>query len=251
VAYRLSTLSVDPATEHPGEPRAQTICVVDVVTQGTGCSPDLGTVDGFSWSPDGQRLVVDGVGGDLPLRVLNLSTGQVSDLASPNDPELVETLGGQPPDSFVFAEWSPSGRYVATQAHPRAEAIFDADGRFVMLGHETTEFSEVIAWSPTGDLLAYAVGRPPYSITDLYALDPTTREDRMLFSTGRGEHAPIVSDLVWSPSGRWLAIAIVERTLDAERSVVIIDVAGTVPNSVIELAAADGGEVLIGWGPVL
>jgi Tol biopolymer transport system component len=251
VAYRLSTLSVDPATEHPGEPTAQTICVVDVVTQESRCSPDLGTVDGFSWSPDGQRLVVDGVGGDLPLRVLNLSTGQVSDLASPNDTELVEALGGQSPDSFVFAEWSPSGRYVATQAHLRAEAIFDADGRFVMLGHETTEFSEVIAWSPTRDLLAYAIGRPPYSITDLYALDPTTGEDRMLFSTGRGEHAPIVSDLAWSPSGRWLAVAIVERTLYLEKSVVIIDVTGEVPNSVIELAAADEGEVLIGWGPVL
>jgi hypothetical protein len=77
-----------------------------------------------------------------------------------------------------------------------------------MLGHETTEFSEVIAWSPTRDLLAYAIGRPPYSNTDLYALDPTTGEDRMLFSTGSGEHDRIVSDLAWSPSGRWLAVAI-------------------------------------------
>ena len=249
VAYRLSTLSVDPATEHPGEPRAQTICVVDVVTLGSRCSPDLGTVDGFSWSPDGQRLVVDGVGGDLPLRILDLSTGQVSDFASPHDPQLVAALGGQPPDSFVFAEWSPSGRYVATLAHLRAEAIFDADGRFVMLGHETTEFSEVITWSPTQDLLAYAIGRPPYAITDVYVLDPTTGEDRMLFSTGRGEHAPIVFDLAWSPSGRWLAVAIVERTLYLEKSVIIIDVTGEVPESVIKLAAADGGEVLVGWGP--
>jgi dipeptidyl aminopeptidase/acylaminoacyl peptidase len=249
VAYRLSTLSVDPATEHPGEPTAQTICVVDVVTLGSRCSPDLGTVDGFSWSPDGQRLVVDGVGGDLPLRILDLSTGQVSDFASPHDPELVEALGGQPPDSFVFAEWSPSGRYVATLAHLRAEAIFDADGRFVMLGHETTEFSEVIAWSPTRDLLAYAIGRPPYAITDVYVLDPTTGEDRMLFSTGSGEHAPIVFDLAWSPSGRWLAVAIVERTLYLEKSLLIIDVTGEVPESVIKLAAADGGEVLVGWGP--
>ena len=249
VAYRLSTLSVDPATEHPGEPTAQTICVVDVVTLGSRCSPDLGTVDGFSWSPDGQRLVVDGVGGDLPLRILDLSTGQVSDFASPHDPQLVAALGGQPPDSFVFAEWSPSGRYVATLAHLRAEAIFDADGRFVMLGHETTEFSEVIAWSPAQDLLAYAIGRPPYAITDLYALDPTTGEDRMLFSTGRGEHAPIVFDLAWSPSGRWLAVAVVERTLYLEKSLLIIDVTGEVPKSVIKLAAADGGEVLVGWGP--
>jgi hypothetical protein len=37
--------------------------------------------------------------------------------------------------------------------------------------------------------------------------------------------------------------------LEPFTSVVIIDVAGEVPNSVIELAAADGGEVLIGWDP--
>lgn len=249
VAYRLSTLSVDPANAHPGEPTAQTLCVVDVATQGSRCSPDLGTVDGFSWSPDGQRLVVDGVGGDLPLRVLDLRTGQVSDFASPHDPDLVTALGGHPPDSFVFAEWSPSGRYVATQAHLRAGAIFDSDGRFVTLGHETTEFSEVIRWSPTQDLLAYAIGRPPYSITDVYVLNPGTGEDRLLFSTGTGEQAPIVFDLAWSPSGRWLAVAIVERTLYLEKSVIIIDVAGEVPNSVVDLAAADGSEVLIGWGP--
>jgi TolB protein len=184
VAYRLSILSVDPATEHPGEPTAQTICVVDVITFGSRCSPDLGTVDGFSWSPDGQRLVVDGVGGDLPLRVLDLSTGQVSDFASPHDPELVQALGGQPPDSFVFAVWSPSGRYVATQAHLRAEAIFDADGRFVMLGHETTEFSEVIAWSLTQDLLAYAIGRPPYSITDVSSWTPPPERTGCCFRPG-------------------------------------------------------------------
>jgi hypothetical protein len=29
----------------------------------------------------------------------------------------------------------------------------------------------------------------------------------------------------------------------------IIDVTGEVPKSVIKLAAADGGEVLVGWGP--
>jgi hypothetical protein len=31
--------------------------------------------------------------------------------------------------------------------------------------------------------------------------------------------------------------------------VIIVDVAREVPNSVIELAAADGSEILIGWGP--
>jgi Tol biopolymer transport system component len=249
VAYRLSVLSADPAEQHPGDPTAQSVCVVGLATQASRCSPDLGTLDGFSWSPDGARMVVDGVGGDLPLRVLDLSTGEVSDFASPRDPDLVTALGGQPPDSFVSAEWSPSGKYVVTQAHLRAEAIFDSDGRFVMLGHETTEFSEITAWSPARDLLAHAVGRPPYAITDVYVLDPATGEDRLLFSTGEGEHAPIVVDAAWSPSGRWLAVAIAERTLYLEKSVHIIDVAGGDQMSVVQLEAADWGNVLVGWGP--
>jgi WD40 repeat protein len=158
------------------------------------CSGDLGNVDGFSWLPDGDRLVVDGAGrSNSSLRIVDLRTGGVSEFVSPQDPDLVAALGGDVP-GFVFAEWSPSGRFVATLAHLRAVAIFDTEGRFVMLGHETSEFSEVIAWSPTGDRLAYAVGSPPYAITDLYVLDPATGEDRLLFSTGKGEGAPIVFD---------------------------------------------------------
>ena len=249
VAYRVSTLTADPALEHPGEPTAQRICVVAVATRGSRCSSDLGSVDGFSWSPDGLRIVVDGVGADLPLRVLDLETGVVSDFASPRDPDLVCALGGHPPGSFVFAEWSPSGGYVATQAHLYAEAIFDSEGRFVMLGHETTEFSEVISWAPTEDLLAYAIGRPPYAITDVYVLDPSTGEDRQIFSTGNGDRAGIVSDLTWSPSGRWIAIIVTERTLYLDQSVHIVDVTGEDMDSVLGLTGADGSDVLLGWVP--
>jgi Tol biopolymer transport system component len=249
VAYRVSTLTADPALEHPGEPTAQRICVVAVSTRDSACSSDLGTVDGFSWSPDGLRIVVDGVGADLPLRVLDLETGAVSDLASPRDSDLVRALGGHLPDSFVFAEWSPSGGYVATQAQRHAEAIFDSDGRFVMLGHETMEFSEVVSWAPTEDRLAYAIGRPPYAITDVYVLDPSTGEDRQIFSTGNGEHAGIVSDLAWSPSGRWIAIIVTERTLYLDQSVHIVDVTGEDKDLVLELTGADGSDVLLGWVP--
>ncbi len=249
VAYRVSTLAIDPALEHPGEPTAQQICIVAVATREPRCSPDLGTVDGFSWSPDGQRLVVDGVGAALPLRVLDLNTGQLSNFASPTDPNLVSALGGQRPDSFVFAQWSSGGDYVATQAHLHAAVIFGSDGRFVTRGHETTEFSEVITWSPTEERLAYAVGRPPYAITDVYVLDPSTGEDRMIFSTGEGESAPIVSDIAWSPSGRWLAIIVVERTLYLDKSVHIVDVAGSGQDSVLELTAAGGSNILVGWAP--
>lgn len=138
---------------------------------------------------------------------------------------------------------------MATHAHLMAPAVFDADSRFVTLGHETEEFSDFLAWSPTEDLLAYAIGRPPYAITDLYLLDPATGQDRLLFSTGQGEHAPIIIDAAWSPSGRWLAVAVSERTLYLPKSVHIIDVSGGDPTSIVDLGSSDGADVVVGWGP--
>jgi hypothetical protein len=146
----------------------------------------------------------------------------------------------------VDVDWSPSGRFVATQA--QAAAIFDSESRFVMIGRRTEEFADILAWSPTEDLLAYAVGRPPYAITDLYVLDPASGEDRLVYSTGEGEAAPIIVDVTWSPSGRWLAVAVVERTIYLPMSVHVIDMTGEDPSSTVDLGASEA-EVLVGWGP--
>lgn len=246
LAYRLTVLPVDPALERPEGMVEQTICVADAVTTASQCFPDLGTVDAFDWSPDGRQIAVDGVGADLPLGLLDVETGAVSDFASPLDPNLVAALGGESPLSFVDVDWSPSGTFVATQAH--APAIFDSESRFVMIGRRTQEFADILAWSPTQDLLAYAIGRPPYAINDLYVLDPATGEDRLLYSTGEGETAPIIVDVAWSPSGRWLAVAVVERTIYLPMSVHIIGITGEDPSSTVDLGASEAG-VLVGWGP--
>jgi dipeptidyl aminopeptidase/acylaminoacyl peptidase len=246
VAYRLTVLPVDPALERPEGMVEQIICVADAATTASRCFPDLGTVDAFDWSPDGRRIAVDGVGADLPLRLLDVETGAVSDFASPLDPSLVAALGGESPLSFVDVDWSPSGTFVATQAH--VPAIFDSESRFVMIGRRTQEFADILAWSPTQDLLAYAIGRPPYAINHLYVLDPASGEDRLLYSTGDGEAAPIIVDVAWSPSGRWVAVAVIERTIYLPMSVHIIDMTGEDPSSTVDLGASEA-EVLVGWGP--
>jgi len=79
-------------------------------------------------------------------------------------------------------------------------------------------------------------------------LDPATGEDRLLFSSGEGEHAPIITDAAWSPSGRWLAVAVVKRTPYLPMSVHIIDVSGGGPTPIVDLGASDA-DALVGWGP--
>jgi hypothetical protein len=58
-----------------------------------------------------------------------------------------------------------------------------------------------------------------------------------------------VSDLAWSPSGRWIAIIVTERTLYLDQSVHIVDVTGEDKDLVLELTGADGSDVLLGWVP--
>jgi hypothetical protein len=50
------------------------------------------------------------------------------------------------------------------------------------------------------------------------------------------------------PSGRWLALAVVEPTIYLSMSVHIIDMTGEDTSSTVDLGASEA-EVLVGWGP--
>jgi len=65
----------------------------------------------------------------------------------------------------------------------------------------------VFGWSPTRDIFAYAVGVSGESTPEpaVYLLDAVSGEDELLLPTD-SQSAPMVSDLVWSPGGRWLAL---------------------------------------------
>jgi tricorn protease-like protein len=227
-----------------------------VVEATRSCFPDLGTVDAFSWSPDGGSLLVDGVG-RIPLRRVDVSTGQVSDLTTGDDPALLDAVRAKTGRSerwcgFSRAAWSHSGRFVATDVcftDAVVPAIFSAEGGFVTLAERSERFSDVLGWSPAQDVLAYVTGFPPsHRITQLHLLDALTGEDRLLLTTGSEEDSPVVVGIAWSPSGRWLAMAI---WTPQEVTVRVVDVTGgeAIREFGIDFNPADVSEPLVDWAP--
>lgn len=238
IAYRLTVYPVDPAKVHPGPhgDRSSHLCILDLRTELTRCFPDLRRVDGFDWAPDGQTLVVDVVG-PSPLWLLDVSTGRTSVLVPPHG-NWIERAGLSEPVIFTSPAWSPSGRYVSAWVN-NTSVVFRADGRLATVGRTSRESTEALGWSPAEDLFAYARGDPPY-FTEIRLLDPETGEDRRLVSA-RGY--PYITDLVWSPSGRWLATL---RWRSSFTRIEVIDVAGGQPPSTTK---RNDSPVLIDWGP--
>jgi Tol biopolymer transport system component len=239
IAYRLTTYPVDPAKIHPGPhgDRRSHLCVLDLRTEFKRCFPDLRRVDGFDWAPDGQTLVVDVVG-PSPLWLLEASTGRTSKLVPPHG-SWIERAGLSKPVTFTSPAWSPSGRYVSAWVN-NTPVVFRADGRLAAVGRTSREFTEALGWSPAEDLFAYVRGNPPY-FTEIRLLNPETGEDQRLVSA-RGY--PYITGLVWSPSGRWLAI--LRWGSSFKQRIEVIDVAGGQPPTTTK---RNDSPVLIDWGP--
>jgi len=239
IAYRLTIYPVNPAKIHPGPhgDRSAHLCTLDLETKLRRCFPNLPRVDGFNWAPDGQTLVVDVVG-PSPLWQLDIYTGRRSVLV-PLHGSWIERAGLSKPVTFTSPAWSPSGRNVAAWVN-NTPVVFRADGRLTTVGRRSPEFSEALGWSPAEDLFAYARGDPPY-FTEIRLLDPETGEDRRLVSA-RGY--PYITGLVWSPSGRWLAI--LRWGSSFNQRIEVIDVAGGQPPTTTK---RNDSPVLIDWGP--
>jgi WD40-like Beta Propeller Repeat len=190
-----------------------TLCVRTLQSGETRCFAEVGSVYSFDWSPDGERLL-SRTPGDEPIQVIDVATGQTSMVVSAEDLGVLDVMRKQAGAAvhavgFIEPSWSPSGRYIG--------AIAVADGRFVPMilssegalvawGRSNPEFRP-FGWSPTSDVLAYAVGVNGESSPEpaVHLLDPVSGEDGVLLPSD-GESAPMVFDLEWSPGGRWLAL---------------------------------------------
>ena len=240
---------------HP--PEKSTLCLLTLSSAATRCFPEAGSVYTLDWSSDGKRLVVAGPG-NKPLYLLDPNTGDVSVGAGQegdtpiNDRLRSEDFGESV--QLVGPTWSPSRRFLAGLASLRGSdysyvpVVFTVEGQPVALGQPSGEFPEPFGWSPSEDLLAYTQGEAPYRITEAHVLDPVTDEDRHLVSSD-GKRYPIITDLVWSPSGQWIALSLWDVKGDRERVTLrIIDAdSGDVRETEVDVGGVT--EPLVDWGP--
>jgi WD40 repeat protein len=247
VAYGVG--SQDPANR-------SALCVLTPASGEQACFPDAAKLYTFDWAPDSSSIVVAGPPSQ-PVSRVDVATGEVSAVVaqqgdSPINREL-EDRGWGRSMQLVGATWSPSGRFLAALANMEegpysyVPVVFTPDGSVVAFGRPSTEFPEPFAWSPVEDVLAYTQGEAPYRITEVYLLDPITGSERHPITSG-GEEYPHVTDLVWSPSGRWLAMTLWWAEGGYLREAIrIVDTVD--PDEVVEVEV-DTGDItdpLVGW----
>jgi len=141
-----------------------------------------GSILGFSWSPDGTKIVVAARGHLFVLAVdgtsrLQLTTESLGDLGS------TATAAGS-------VAWSPDGRQIAvTNGNV---FVIDADGR--NLRQAGDDCGDAVAWSPASKQLAVACAR-----TSLYVIN-TDGSGRIELTTGIDAFDRLQS-FAWSPDG--------------------------------------------------
>jgi Tol biopolymer transport system component len=234
-----------------------TICVLRVASLEHRCLPELGRVYSFDWAPNGEQVVVAGLPAD-PLTIVNVTTGALDDITPQEGDtainDAIREAGFGTSFQLVSPTWSPSGSYLAALANLQdsdylyVPVVFTPDGQFVAFGRPSGEYPEPMEWSPTRDVLAYTRGEAPYRITEAYLLDPATGEEGVLVS-GEGSNPFVLLDMVWSPSGRWLAVAAWEAEDVPQMSLVVLDALD--PTSLRRSPLDTGGisQFLGGWGP--
>ena len=162
-----------------------------------------------AWSPDGKRLAV--AGGRAATNPIRVETAAGKKLTRVTSPRLATEDDSNP-------AWSPDGktiafsRYVFSGRHAdfRRAGIWTVDLARGRERHLTQSFGDVLAWSPTGDVIAADLGSNGGEEIEL--LSPKGDVVARLELSALGQFDRGAS---WSPDGRRLAVgggAIIDRT---------------------------------------
>lgn len=141
----------------------------------------------FSWSPDGQSLLMH-VGG-ARMAVFRPAGSELTDL-----PDV--------PGGFQAPAWSPDGQrflFVRDAGNQTQEFVLaEGENRRVLFSSRT---GLAFAWSPRGDRIAFAIPSPAeqFLYGAVAVLDPDSQERRVV-AQGR------IAAFFWSPDGQRLAV---------------------------------------------
>jgi Tol biopolymer transport system component len=140
------------------------------------------------WSPDGAKIALARRG----VYLVDVATGQLTEIVPTGD--------------VVDAAWSPDGQRLAVAVAPSdgdpsgRVLVVGADGQGLVEIARQNEWIHSLAWSPLGDLIAFAAGADE---AWLFVVNPDGSGLRSLAQGVKG-------GLAWSPDGRRLAVALVD-----------------------------------------
>lgn len=166
-----------------------------------GTSSPNGRFLTFWWGVVSSSIQADG----LPFYLLDTDSGTVTPLA----PSLVNLqYQSWSPDSSAFVH--TAGTYRSAQIQKRLEKVDVKTGSTRTVVPETDAVPGIVAWSPRGDLIAYAavvadqtgqewadwmtLENPAIRARRIYLLDPATGVSRRLNDASAFQDAPVWSD---------------------------------------------------------
>lgn len=152
---------------------------------------------GPQWSPDGERVTLYELGGEV--YVVDAGNGQ----------------GRTSPQSCTSPSWSPDGTQLLCRAsNPATFRIFDA-GSGALVQSITRPPSAVLPeWSPTANEIVYAL--LDGNASSIWRLSLENEVTQILAAGGAENYAPS-----WSPDGQWVAYQ--SRADSADSEIWIVD----------------------------
>ena len=173
---------------------------------------DWPDADFISWSPNGDKLAITGVGNRVDIskvRIYDLTTNEIYFLLDTE--EFVPRI--------TITSWSPDGKKVVfiagginfTKGIWVSDVSGDEEPQYLGEGYDA-------AWSKTGEI-AIERGDVRDDLISIYILDPETSEEKGIFD----QSGILLQGMSWSPDGTKLAVGLADGQDYENDNVYILD----------------------------